>query len=786
MRCDLSPCRAPLEAQDATSGPAPLPLLPLPARILAESANDAPRHPGTAIDSSPKSGHSDAELQEPRPRAYGTKDLSGSLSMSTHSNTRVVSTAVTSEQFVSIQSGDRAELECSEPLQHANALHHGFEFASLAFGLQSSDPYPLDMAAQDPSFWDSFLDLGSLHQCPNAGFPQVMFPENSSPSQANASISASDSSKRLPESRAPVPSFLAARASPEPNLGQAMRFDDYIQKAWKPQGARVGKGYASPLIMGAFDAVLSARENDSIWCAEDLAHVSPLPRKKYDQILAKFESLNSTAKAGYKQFSTGAFPSITACNAFMQLYFEEFDPLFPFIHKPSFNPCHEHWLVLLALVTIGCRYSKIPAAADCVDIFQEFLRRAFHVAIEEDYGATHEPWLAQAGLLNQIGMQFSRDLRLTESAQSIRSLIASACRKVNCFNEIGRCIDGIEPGQSSTEAWKSWSRKENLLRLRLPCPEELWQAPTAATWLKALHKQSKYDQPLSIRQELNKLYRTKTYSQGLGDFSTLLLVLGVFRAALRYRICLEDGFWSPPSFTGDGMQPNDILGMTQDTSQATSRAMEYLRILCSNIEDLPRLSSLKSAILMHYHSIGILLGISIGELFCYSGYRVSSDDILECQNRLRTWIRQRGGEARQVALHAGKLYGCIRHSNMHAYFEGRAMMVSCQALWIYGEISGVLEPQEIKRVLDEGEISVSPTFRLDQKNSQHDEQTWIKQGALMRPYLAGVGCILGPDGAARLIQEVVRVLCAASTWGRCQAMGKGLQLLHRIRSSAAS
>jgi hypothetical protein len=132
--------------------------------------------------------------------------------------------------------------------------------------------------------------------------------------------------------------------------------------------------------MGAFDPVLSSRDNDDIRSPEDLAHVSPLPKQKYDQIVAKFESLNSTTKARFKQFSTGAFPSITTCNAFMQLFFEEFDPLFPFIHKPSFDPCHEHWLVLLALVTIGC-HPKIPAATDCVDIFQEFLRRAFHVAV---------------------------------------------------------------------------------------------------------------------------------------------------------------------------------------------------------------------------------------------------------------------------------------------------------------------------------------------------------------------------------------------------------------------
>lgn len=354
-----------------------------PSNGCLQSADDAPRRLRTVIHPSPRISHSGVELQESWPKAQSADDPSNPLYISRNSDglsTQLIPTVVAGGQLLSIPSGDRAELECSGASQHVNALDLDFEYAPLAFGLQSSDRCPLDMAAQDASFWDSFLDLGSLYQCPNAGFPQLMFPEKLSPSQAGDSISASDSDQHLPESRAPVPSFLAARASPEPNLGQAMRFDDYIQKAWK-QSARIGKRQANPLIMGTFDPILSSRDSDDIWCPEDLAHVNPLPRQKYDQIVAKFESLNNTTEAGYKQFSTGAFPSLTACNAFMQLFFEEFDPLFPFIHKPSFDPRQEHWLVLLALVTIGCRYSKIPAAADCVDIFQEFLRRAFHATV---------------------------------------------------------------------------------------------------------------------------------------------------------------------------------------------------------------------------------------------------------------------------------------------------------------------------------------------------------------------------------------------------------------------
>lgn len=84
---------------------------------------------------------------------------------------------------------------------------------------------------------------------------------------------------------------------------------------------------------------------------------------------------------------------------------------------------------------------------------------------EKNYDSTYEPWFAQSGLLNQIGMQFSGDLRLTEVGQSSRSLIASLCRKVNCFRGLDRDTDLSRPDLSCSEAWKLWARKESMCRL---------------------------------------------------------------------------------------------------------------------------------------------------------------------------------------------------------------------------------------------------------------------------------------------------------------------------------
>ena len=79
--------------------------------------------------------------------------------------------------------------------------------------------------------------------------------------------------------------------------------------------------------MGAFSPTLS-QADDSKREIENPAHVPPIPQKIYDQIVANFKVLNDTNNH-WTRFATGDFPSIGACNAFVQLYFKDFHALFP-------------------------------------------------------------------------------------------------------------------------------------------------------------------------------------------------------------------------------------------------------------------------------------------------------------------------------------------------------------------------------------------------------------------------------------------------------------------------
>lgn len=255
-------------------------------------------------------------------------------------------------------------------------------------------------------------------------------------------------------------------------------------------------------------------------------------------------------------------------------------------------------------------------------------------------------------------------------------------------------------------------------------------------------------------------------------------MLGVYRDALDYRRTCQEGF---------GLRMNNRRNPEQESLPGTRQAMEYLQILVPHAEVTPRSAPLKSVLVHHFHMMGMVLGIAHRELWCHAGYRVTSIDIARCQKRLQTWAQQRGKETRQVAFHAGQVFAEIRHSSMHGYYEGRALMTACLYLWIYG-VNAVLEAGSNGQTKGGQETTLAASaFRLDRRHGKQAEQSWVEDDSASRhPYLAGVGSILGATGVSRLIQEGSRILCANSTWPLCQAMGKALEIFHKVRSEAGT
>ncbi|KIY00202.1 uncharacterized protein Z520_03887 [Fonsecaea multimorphosa CBS 102226] len=774
--------------------------------------NAEPRHDTFSTTTQAMDWHEGDDAGIDGTRATSSLFLPLTYSNSLQSGTDASASVLGTTNMVSNMPHDMNLSTMSATSQHPNLspdVH-----PSVAPPAQTDETTGFGTNSQDLTFW---TELDTLYQWPCNDFDFV-FPEQELLHMAQDFLSPTAEFDDT-FTGAPVPAFLGARSSPEPLEGRGVCFDEYVRKVFGSRyqlrnGASDGRTHTAhqrsrsasvPQLMGTFSPVLSSDQSGDLWQAEDLAHVVTLPQHLYDQIITRFAELNGD-NGRYTPFAGGLFPSKSACNAFIQLFFEEFNPLFPILHRPTFAPASQHWLLLVALIATGCRFSRVSAAVDCSDLLQEFLRRAFLAMVSEDYSSTFEPWVVQAGLLNQIGMLFSKDLRLTQSAQSMRSLLITFARQVNCFQEPLLPDGSPDLDQSSTEAWKLYIGRESrrrlafalwlvdshfmmfydlpplvpvdLLRVRLPSSEPLWHASTVAAWLDCWKQGSSY-LPFGIRRELKDLYSSGSLKPGLGDFALLLLIVGVYRNAVEIRGAFRDGSDLLSAAVNGPTMPTGEVSSLSDIALVNAKAMKFINILRPRHEHQSTLSSLTKAVIHHCHIVGMLLGITLREIMAFSGYRVTSTDIALCEDRLKVWVRDHGREAREVAIHAGRLFSAIRKSSMYGYYEGRALLVACQTLWIYGATADLLTPLPADGC--DSERDVSSTIRLDQSLDKEAEESWLQRGETMRPCLAGVGSILGPDGVARLIHEGSRILRASRVWPLCDTMAKALKICHHLR-----
>jgi hypothetical protein len=116
------------------------------------------------------------------------------------------------------------------------------------------------------------------------------------------------------------------------------------------------------------------------WRAEDYCHVPRLTEDVYQEMTKHFERYNRDDEY-WSLFTSSSFPPITHINIFIQVYFEEFHSLLPFLHKATFAPTKDKWILSLGVAAVGCIFSRAMNSRTTLYDLQEFLRRAIHVQV---------------------------------------------------------------------------------------------------------------------------------------------------------------------------------------------------------------------------------------------------------------------------------------------------------------------------------------------------------------------------------------------------------------------
>lgn len=106
---------------------------------------------------------------------------------------------------------------------------------------------------------------------------------------------------------------------------------------------------------------------------ENLAHVDEL----LDNVTEKVAelSIHGENSSHFPPFVELRIPPTRILNAWVQLYFEHFHPVFPILHKPSFSVSRTHWLLIFTVAAIGAHFSNLRDVQPCIRPLHELIRR---------------------------------------------------------------------------------------------------------------------------------------------------------------------------------------------------------------------------------------------------------------------------------------------------------------------------------------------------------------------------------------------------------------------------
>jgi hypothetical protein len=105
--------------------------------------------------------------------------------------------------------------------------------------------------------------------------------------------------------------------------------------------------------------------------AEYIPHVPPLGIEMRDHIVNMLKNELPSLQA---EDLDRRFPTPRHLDTYVQLFFEHFHHRMPILHVPTFRTSSKVWLLVLAIVCIGCDYSKASLKSDHRELLQ-FLAR---------------------------------------------------------------------------------------------------------------------------------------------------------------------------------------------------------------------------------------------------------------------------------------------------------------------------------------------------------------------------------------------------------------------------
>lgn len=534
--------------------------------------------------------------------------------------------------------------------------------------------------------------------------------------------------------------------------------------------------------------------------------IESIPTNVYSEIFRIF-NLTCVSSNSYPNFQGGSFPSLQMLSRFVQQYTQDFWSILPFMHPSSFDLSTSHWLLILAMATIGSHYNDTSGAEVITLALHEFLRRAVLTVVE--MGGNSKPdllVLTQVKLLSCVGMMYSGDERLKAIAKCNHSGLVSYCDRD--WRRLSEC-----PRLSSESAdhdWKIWCQAESSKRtgyciwlldcmwafhfqmrpllslddakLPIPCQEVLWEAESALDWqqLYACATSSP-----SLHSAIQLAYIEKRIQSSTGEFSRILCVHALFRRTWE----VENYFKQPLTLWTPTAEKQDISTIERSTpvwlpgiptyAKWRNSACDCLDILHWHANSvIGAASGMEHPTVLHLHLARVILLtpyrqiLQLAQLMSSELQPSDELDITSLRKHIQRWVVEDQHKARLAMIHAGVLFWHVRRYSADGFYEPSSVLLATLALWAYGSFapptSGCTAPRdgESPQAEDDDAESLFPTsMQLDRPADDELVQLFVKRGASMRANITGVGNLCSSKGPVRVLVEGRNLLVGLKTWG---------------------
>lgn len=519
--------------------------------------------------------------------------------------------------------------------------------------------------------------------------------------------------------------------------------------------------------------------------------------KSHSKLLNWYERVCLSSQGIWSVFERVEFPSASVLNHMVHLYLQNFDQILPFMHRATLSRSDTDPVLALAMAAIGSFYlpDEYITASFTPSMF-ELVRRITLCQEESGQEDSDSRDMARVRLLLTAGLLYSGQKGHRKAGSGHAHLLKEIHQAAkDNFNQLD-----VADGHSKEYRWLAWCQREAALRLAhsawlvdcmtqfhfgvqpslrrsdacipLPCPEDLWAAPTAQQWEDIQAARPTEDK--SLPDALAELYIDKRLPRGRGEFARVVMIHGLFHHFWEVESYHLNPMstWEPTAErqSSANMLPRDGLWLPgiQNFTRWQNSSMDALDILHWQANaTIGQASGLEHSTVLHLHLARIVLLVPYAQILsfakaCGTGNRETPDaDII------RRWAVQHQYKARLAVVHAGVVFWHVRRYSIDAFYEAPAVGLATMTLWAFSTFAAQpMKPSSPASVDSDGsEADLCNIILLDRPTDDELVQQFIRHDKPFQAHLTGVGDLYSTKGPQRILLQGRKLLSTLRCWG---------------------